>query len=319
MEGKSSLKSFLSLKKVAFYILFSLEIIFLLRTLFEFVDTKKYFSLSPDFAVPFAVLLILSLWTLNILVGTIENRWEIFILFCILLIYIFIFLNFFGLTEALAGSFGFSLYFLLKINKTKKLEKNLLKIKVPYSGKSVSKGFLAIISGVTALAVFLASKDVYSADVGKWAADIAEKPVEKIVEEEYNKEYFENQKMSDLNSLGETNPELSTVLKSFGITDFPAINPLEISEKNISGENMEKNIAETFTSSISEQVDKIIEPYRKYFSPALALLVFGLLQIYGAIAYFIYSITINPILLLLSKTKIIGTEKIQVEKEVLKL
>jgi len=55
-------------------------------------------------------------------------------------------------------------------------------------------------------------------DIEKWAVDTTENQIRKI-EEEYKNENPKSQETLDLNSLEKTNPELSAVLKSLGITD----------------------------------------------------------------------------------------------------
>ena len=67
MKEDSSVKNSLPLKKVLFFSVFTLEMALLSRVILNFVYTQKYFSLSPDFAIPFLILLIVILWTIIIL------------------------------------------------------------------------------------------------------------------------------------------------------------------------------------------------------------------------------------------------------------
>ena len=317
MKEDSSVKNNLPLKKVLLFSLFTLEMALLSKVILNFVYTQKYFSLSPDFAIPFLILLIVILWTINLIVITTHQKPEIFILPVLFFIFAFFLLNQSKIIESLLLSFIFSLYFLYKITRTKKFEENLLKVKTSYSGRYASKGFLLALNGIIAIKVLFTSENANLPDIEKWAVDTTENQVRKI-EEEYKNENPKSQETLDLNSLEKTNPELSAVLKSLGITDSSI---LKLSEETsyTSTEEIDKSITKNLSNSLYLQIDKILEPYKKYFRPALAVLVFGLLQIYGAIAYFIYSITIDLILRLLLKFKIIGIEKIRTEKEIFKI
>ena len=317
MKEDSSVKNNLPLKKVLLFSLFTLEMALLSRVILNFVYTQKYFSLSPDFAIPFLILLIVILWTINLIVITTHQKSETFILPVLFFIFAFFLLNQSKIIESLLLSLIFSLYFLYKITRTKKLEENLLKAKTSYSGRYASKGFLLALNGIIAIKVLFTSENANLPDIEKWAVDTTENQIRKI-EEEYKNENPKSQETLDLNSLEKTNPELSAVLKSLGITDSSI---LKLSEETsyTSTEEIDKSITKNLSNSLYLQIDKILEPYKKYFRPALAVLVFGLLQIYGAIAYFIYSITIDLILRLLLKSKIIGIEKMQMEKEIFKI
>jgi len=317
MKKGSSIKNSLLLKKVLFFAVFTLEMALLSKVILNFVYTQKYFSLSPDFAIPFLILLIVTLWTINLIVITTHQKSETLILPVLFFIFAFFLLNQSKMIESLLLSLVFSLYFLYKITRTKKFEENLLKVKTIYSGRYASKGFLLALNGIIAIKVLFTSENANLPDIEKWAVDTTENQIRKI-EEEYKNENPRSQETLDLNSLEKTNPELSAVLKSLGITDS-SILKLPEETSYTSTEEIDKSITKNLSNSLYLQIDKILEPYKKYFRPALAVLVFGLLQIYGAIAYFIYSITIDLILRLLLKFKIIGIEKIRTEKEIFKI
>ncbi|MBW6441374.1 hypothetical protein K0B04_00490 [Patescibacteria group bacterium] len=213
--------------------------------------------------------------------------------------------------EAIVGSVFSFLYFLFSIQRTNSISKSLIKIRIRYSGRSATKGFLLIISVITALSVFLMSENISSINVGEWAADIVEKPVKEAVEKEYEKQVAEEITSLNLESLKESNPQVAAVLNSFGITELPA---------NISlPESTTESVTGTIKNSISTQINNVVEPYKNLFSPTLALLVFGILQIYNSVIYFIYTNTIFLILVLLKKFGLIHVKTIPVEKEILEL
>lgn len=298
-------------KKIFLYAFFIVELILLFTVALKFVESEKYFSLSKNFSIPYVLILILSLLTVSLISLSTKKKLEIIILPAIILFSSFIFLNRYKFGEALLGSVLFSLYFLYQQRRSDILTKGFLKINTRHSARPVTKGFLFTVSAIISLAVYLNSNNIQSLDVGKWAADIAEKPIEEAVKKEAEKEVPEDINNLNLQSLRQSNPQIFSVLNSFGINEIPINIP--------TSENISENIAGTIKKSISDQVNKSIEPYRKFFGPTLALLVFGMLQIYNTIAYFIYS-SLSPLfLLLLRKIKFIKIEKIPTEQEIFKL
>lgn len=303
--------SFRLVKKSLLYVVFFIELIFLFKISFDFVESEKYFSLTKNFAVPYTLILILLLLTVSLISLTTGKKWEILLSSALIFISSFIFLNRYKIGEALIGLFLFSLYFLYEQERSDFLTKGFLKINTRHSARPVTKGFLLTISGVISLAVYLNSQSIQSLDVGKWAANIAEKPIEDAIKKESEKQTPEDINNINLQSLRESNPQIFSVLNSFGINEIPINIP--------TSEDISNNVTSTIKKSISDQVNKTVEPYRKFFSPTLALLVFGTLQIYHTIAYFIFS-SLSPLfLLLLRKLKFINIQKIPTEQEVIKL
>ncbi|HNU76436.1 MAG TPA: hypothetical protein PKL88_01820 [bacterium] len=298
-------------KKIFLYAFFIVELIILLTVALNFIDSEKYFSLAKNFAVPYVLVLIFLLFTVSLISQITKDKWEIFLPPAIIFLSSFIFLARFKILEALLGSVVLSLFFLCQQKRTDSLTKGVLKINISHSARPVTKGLLLTISAVISVAVYLNSNNAIAIDIGKWAADIVEKPIEDAIKKEAEKELPENINNINLQSLRESNPKIFSVLSSFGINDLPIKIP--------ASENISENIAGTIKKSISDQVNKSIEPYRKFFGPTLALLVFGMLQIYHTIAYFIYS-SLSPLfLLLLRKLKFIRIEKIPTEQEIFKL
>jgi len=300
-----------SIKKILIYLVLALEMFLLFKVSANFVQNQKYFGLSKDFVIPFVIILLFSLWTLSLISLTIEKKWEIFLSPIIIFLSSFIFMSQFKIGEALIGAFSVSLYYLLQLTKTLSLNSNILKINIRHSSRPVARGFLFIVSVIISLAVFLMSKNMETLDVGKWAADIAGKPIEDAVKKEYEKEVPEDIRSVNLQSLQESNPQFFAVLNSFGINEIPANIP--------TSENISESVSGTIKKSISDQVNQVVEPYRKFFNPAIALLVFGLLQIYNSVTFFIFSITVSLVFTILKKTKLIKIQKVPTEKEVLRI
>lgn len=310
MVEDQSVSSASIVKKVLIYLAFGVELFFLFRILNNFVMDQEYFSLSPDFGVPFGAILLPTLWTVALISQTLEKGSEMLIASGLFLVSSIIFLSKFEPTETAVVSIIATLYFFYKFQVSRSLRDALIKIKVKFSEKSVVKGFLLSLGFLTAVSVFLSSDNISSVNVGRWAAEMMEKPVEEAVQKEFEKQDPGNITSLDLESIKSTNPQIAAVLNSFGIEELPAnITLPESSSENITG---------MIKSSISSQINKALEPYRDLFSPVLAILVFGLIQVYGIIIYFLYFHTISLIFFILKKINLIKIEAVPAEKEVLK-
>lgn len=303
--------SFSLVKKISLYVIFSLVLLSLFVVASAFVENQKYFSLSRNFSISYLLILVTSLLTISLISQTLENKWEIFVSPIMILVTSFFFLSQYKITTALLGSMLCSIYFILQFKRTLSLKDSLLRINIKQSGRPVGKGLLLTISAVISLAVFLNSKNLNSLDLGKIAADIAGKSIEEAIKKEYEKETPGDVQSIDIKSLQESNPQIFSILNSFGINNLP----VDIPTSN----SVSKDIAGTIKKGISQKVNEAVEPYRNFFGPTLALLVFGTLQIYGSVAYLIFSIISGPFLLLLKKLKFINIQKVQTEKEVIKI
>ena len=66
------------------------------------------------------------------------------------------------------------------------------------------------------------------------------------------------------------------------------------------------------------QINNLIEPYRNMVNPLIAIMTFGLFQLYASIAYILYMLTIDLIYLLMKKTGFFKIEIVSVNQEQLK-
>jgi len=67
------------------------------------------------------------------------------------------------------------------------VSKDHVSLKMRYSARPATKGFLFITSLVTSFSVLLVSRQDFSINVGDKVADIIEKPVSQAVKKEYEK------------------------------------------------------------------------------------------------------------------------------------
>ena len=63
------------------------------------------------------------------------------------------------------------------------------------------------------------------------------------------------------------------------------------------------------------QLNELIEPYKHFVNPVMAILTFALFQFYASIAYLIYMLTIDWIYELAKKVKFMKVETLEVVQE----
>lgn len=294
-------------KKSILYGLFTVFNILLFITAEKFVQSQKYFSLTRNFSIPYLIILLILLIASVLVSQAIQNKLEALFMPIIFLSLSFIFLFKYGVFEAFLGSFLPSLYWYFQLLRSKSLSDNSLKIDLKHNARPVIKAFLLSVSAIISIAVMLSKKNAESVNVGEWATKIAEKPIQQAIKNEEEKTIPEDIKSLNLQSIQVSNPQLFSVLNSFGVSEIPINFP--------SSEGITNNVTDAIKKSMSEQINKLVEPYRKYLAPTLALLVFGTLQIYGSIVYFIYTIISKTLLFLLLKVKFIDIQKVPVEQE----
>ena len=294
-------------KKSILYGLFTVFLILLFLTADKFVRNQKYFKLTNDFSTPYLLILLVLLINSVLISQTTKEKRETVITPIIFLFLSFIFLMKYGFVESILGSLLTSTYWYFQLLRSKSLSDNSLKINLKHNSKPGLKALLLSISAVISFAVMLNSKNIESLDVGEWATKFAEKPIEDAIKSEEEKMIPGDIDSLNIQSIKNSNPQLFSVLNSFGINEIPVNIP--------NSEGITKNVTDTIKNSVSDQINKLVEPYRKYFAPTLAILVFGTLQIYGSLVYFIYTAISKTLLHLLKKTKFIQIQKIPTEQE----
>lgn len=247
----------------------------------NFIQTQNYFSISWDFALKLFLVLVLTMYTLALATVT-STKWfdSLWAAGGISLGIVFVLFTYDIFYTAIVGIGSFILI-VLSLQRSLKLSSNTIKTVPKHILRYAIRGVLLAFSVCAATIFLLESSGINSVNIGEKIAEIAEKPVKGIVETQIPKQL----------------PQLPMSVEGLGISGL--ISPDNIDIKGI----------------VESQVNKFLEPYKKLFSPVMALLVFLIIQFYGTIAYYIYFLTVGPLFSLLKKVKLVKTEKIQVEKE----
>ena len=287
------------IKRVLLSLVLSIESYLVGNVLKDFIQNQNYFSFSLNFTLKIVVLLVLTLYTLSFSIGT-SDKWEYGTVFGIG-VFLGVFFNLITYDTFYALLIALGSFLIINLNSLRSLKykNNLIKAIPKLSLRFSTKGML-LIFGVLASTIFLleSSGVTNQINVGKTIAEITEKPVLNIVE----KQISQIQLPLKTQELNENDPKVKTVLESLGLPSFLPQNLLSPENINISG-------------IIESAVNRFLEPYKKLFSPVMAILIFAIFQFYATIAYYVYFLTINPLFSLLKKIGLIKTEKIQIEKE----
>ena len=305
------------IKKISLYVLFVVFVVLLFNTTAKFAESRQYFSIAKPFSVYLIVYLFLSVCVLSIISETFDKKREIVFLPAILYIISFVFLSKYKVQEALLVSSIICLVFLYGVRRTYYLRENLLVLKIRHSARTSVTMFFFSVGLFAAFSTLLVSEHVNSIDVGQRVADITEKPIKNVVMMSYEDQLKRNVDEVGQNTTGASSSQLMTVLKSLGVTNMISSLTTPEDKKSIQ-ESAGNGLSASIKNVIAEKTNSFLLPYRKFFSPTLAVLVFGIFQIYAWIAYVLYSQFIGLLLVILKKTGFVKIEKVPAEREILK-
>jgi len=291
------------IKRILLSLVLGIESYLVGTILKDLVQNQNYFSFSLNFTLKIVILLVLTLYTLALSVGT-SDKWVYGAVFGAgIFLGVFFNLITYDTFYALLVALGSFLIILFGSHRSLKYKDNLVKV-IPKLFLRFSARGILLIFGILAATIFLLESSGASnqINIGKMIAEITEKPVLDIVETQIP----EIQAPLETYGIDESDPQVKSILESVGVSSLLSQNLFSPESINISG-------------IIESAVNRFIEPYKRLFSPIMAVLIFAIFQFYAAIAYYVYFLTVNPIFSLLKRIGLIKTEKIQVEKEQLTL
>ncbi|MBU1133249.1 hypothetical protein KKG08_03185 [Patescibacteria group bacterium] len=274
-----------TIKRIIVSLILAIESFIVVSLIKNFIQTQNYFSVSWDFAIKLILILVFTMYTLALTTVTAnkwtQNLWTAAGISLGIIILLATYDMFYATIVGL-GSFAISV---LSSQRSLKLSNNMIKTAPRHTLRYSVRGVLLAFSICAATIFLLESSGVSSVNIGQKIAEVAEEPVKGIVESQIPKEI----------------PQLPVPIEGFDISSL--ISPDNIDVKGI----------------IESQVNRFLEPYKRLFSPVMALLIFLIIHFYGTIAYYIYFLTVEMIFSLLKKIGLLKVEKIQVEKEQLSL
>lgn len=158
------------------------------------------------------------------------------------------------------------------------------------------KGILLVFSILAGLIIILGASNVKEIDFGKLIADVAEKPIKSTVNSQLQ-QTIERQTIYS----GYSTEEVQNLLNQYGI------------DAGTSADAITQDL--DIKSMIQTQINDLIAPYKELVRPLIAVLVFGLFQLYAAVSYAIYSLFVGLFIAIAKKTGLLNTVTTTVEKQ----
>jgi len=270
----------------------------------NYVVQGNFFTLDTQFSVIVVILMVLIAWTFAISVGSWERGLQYLIIPVPTALAMFLVMAQFNISYAIlmtAVTAGLLIY---DIWKSTRLSKLLVRFEPTIILKFSTNGLLFLFSILAGVLVMIDPGTVQELNIGKQTADIVGETLDAAIQ---------TQIKNTLNGapqgyLDQLDPSVVNMLESFGLpTNLN--DPMYTNPENLGIDTKE---------IVESQVNALIEPYKDFVKPIMALLLFGLFQFYAYLAYIIFSLTVNIIYWVAKKTNFLKTEVIQVDKEILK-
>jgi len=272
-----------------------------------YINSQKFFSPSVHFMVLMTVLMLLIIVTHALIVGA-WDRWEQFV-FGPISISLGLFIVTFPINSAYAVVI-FSLSYVLlfyEVILASQLKRQMLVFNPRLILKFTSKGIVLIYSLSAAILVIVTAGKQPDFNVGNKVGEFVDI-------------YFTTQINSKINTQVQDSlsPEQMERLSAFGL-DPTKFNYSDGTETPYVIENMANvSIPElSLKNTVANEVNKLVDPYKKFVNPIMAIMVFGLIQFLGTIAYLFYSLSIDFVFWVAKKMNLFVIEKVPAEQEIL--
>ena len=232
------------------------------------------------------------------------DKWEQYV-FVPIPICLGIFATAFFINSAYAILLVFLVYLILVYDIY--IASNLKSMLIVFSPKLImkfsAKGILLSFSITAAVLVLISSGKQPELNVGKKMGDLVDEHIIPQINQEIENR-VESVKEDPMEVINRANlgDEQKGLLEKTGVLDNLA---------NIKAPEL--SLAETIT----QEVNKLIEPYKRFVNPIISIMAFGIVQFLGTISFIIYMLSIDILFWLAKKTGFIKIEKVPTEKEIL--
>ena len=276
-------------------ILFS-EAFFLTTVINSFVSKGDFFNINIPFSLQVVGLMTLTILTFSLTVGA-WDVWYFNILTPLAIAAgIMIPLLSSSTTYALiAGGVAFILM-AAESYRSYKIKKLLIKFDALLMLRFAVRGILLVFSILAGLIIIFNASNVKEIDFGQLIAEVAEKPIKSTVNSQLQ-QTIEKQTIYS----GYSAEEVQKLLDEYGI------------EAGTGTEQITNDL--DIKSMIQTQVNDLIAPYKELVRPLIAILVFGLFQLYATVSYAIYSLFVGLIIAIAKKTGLLKIVTETVEKQ----
>lgn len=160
------------------------------------------------------------------------------------------------------------------------------------------RGMLFVFSILAGLMIILNASNVKQIDFGQLIANVAEKPLKSTVNSQLQ-QTIERQTIYS----GYSEEEVKQLLSGYGI------------EAGTGTKMVTEGLSIDVGGMIQQQVNSFIEPYKEFVRPLIAVLIFGLFQLYATVSYVVYSVLVGVVVVIAKKIGILHELTETVEKK----
>ncbi len=292
------------MKSISLATLLFIESFLLSASVLKFIESQKYFSPPLSFMISIIILFFLITTTNALLVGA-WDKWEQYVL-SPLPVCLGIFLVLFTVNSAYAVILILFVYLLMSYDVflAAQLKRQLLVFNPRLVLKFSSKGIILSFSIMAAVMVMVSAGTQPDFDIGGSVGGFIDKYFTVRVNEQINQQLqggLSQDQIERLSAFGLDPSQFTLVEETDIFHKLPNIVTPELSLKN----------------TVTKEVNKLIEPYKKFVNPIMAIMIFGLVHFLGAAAFFIHTLFVDAIFWAAKKTKFHKIEKVPAEQEIL--
>lgn len=272
---------------------------FVLTTLINnFVGTGNLFAIDWKFSFQAVILMALIPLTFSLTIGSWEYWYYNLLASLAMSGGIMVPLIQFGAAYALIIGGATFLVFSLESYRSYKIKNILIKFDPNLILRFSVKGILLVFSLLAGMMIILNEQKIKEIDISHTIAIALEEPIRKTVNSQ-----LQQQMQTQISFSGYSAEEVTALLKEYGISPNNEA-PLIANTENV-------NIREI----VQKKVDDIISPYKAFVKPLIAVLVFGLFQVYSMVSYAIYGLFVSLLIGIAKRTGFLRKVVVSVEKE----
>lgn len=265
-------------------VLIFIESFLLSQLILDFIRRGGIFHFSIEFSIRTVAYMLLSIYTFSLTAGG-WDKWKQYVMIPLpVSLAIFITTVIVFPQYAFFVAAGSALLISLDVNKSTQMKKLMVKFDPKMILRFSTKGILFVFSIFGGVLILLNSTQVEPLNVGQEIYKLIQKPVENIISDQI----------------------------------FPVVNLAILESADLASTPLFEKTEESVGVIVENQINKLIEPYKNFIHPIIAVLTFALFQFYASLAYVIYILTIDLIFLISKKTGFFKIEMATVEQEQLK-
>lgn len=282
------------------------ETYWIIKLLTNFVSKGNFFTIDPIFSIQIIGIMLLTMYTMALTVGAWDKMWHILVTSILVSITIFLALLQYNATYAIILGIGSFLLLVWDTYRSFRLKNLIIKFDPIIILRYSSRGLLFIFSIMAGILIILDTTTVGEINVGQKVAEVAEVPLKNAVESQINSNVIDS---IVANNAGVTQlpADAEEQLRNLGITNLAGLGKdILIPQDKVNTE---------VKTIIENQVNDMVQPYKNFVRPIIAILVYGMFQLYATVTYILFTLTVWPLFSIAKSSGLIKKELVMVEKE----